>query len=113
LLFLSFPSLGQFAIKIKAEITRIGMISKNLDSSHSERVLLVFEGNNIGLVTSSDTLELHYSNLTSNFYVYTDRWNGRSRKYSVLYIRVKDRISLFITPLRPYKEGDCAINVKL
>jgi hypothetical protein len=112
-LLLSFPSLGQFAIKINAEITRIGMTSTNLYSNYSDRVLLVFDKFNIGLVTPTDTLELYYGNLTSNYYVYTDKWKGRNRKYSVLYIRVKDRISLFITPLRPYKEGDCAINVKL
>jgi hypothetical protein len=112
MILVGFEVRSQVPFILEMTVSRVPI---NHDSPHTEnieKVLLVYVGTlenptKIGILTSTDTLELHNPNLLKPVYYYKDQ------KYSFKqYGDWKRGLLIFITPLKPYNRKLWAIVLK-
>ena len=106
------------ALKLELEVTRIPVTDSTYTNSTKEKVLIIFEEDKIGIVTTLDTLELHPSRVlvkkSSKLYisksVYKDIRHD-NQLYFITVVVTQLEFAIFITPIKPFKRRIWAINL--
>lgn len=99
-------------MKISVVVDRIPQNCEGTLTTQTETIHLILEGENIGLITSTDTLAL--LKLNPNIIV-TNKYKDlhhNGQLYMVRYYEGKEGFILFITPLRPYIRKVHALIIK-
>jgi hypothetical protein len=112
-----------------AQNMKMDVIIERVSVNHSfptlppdkERIVLIFENKNIGIITSQDTLALEYLKPSTNNYVYIEGgvdWIYQdlyhdNQLYRVVVVKAKDGMAMFVTPLKPYNRRLNSLNIRL
>ena len=98
------------SIKLEMDVARIPVTDSTVCLNTREKVMLVFEDSNIGVLTMFDTIELVLAKPFLDIPVYKDiRHNDQF--YIVFFVKTSTSFAIFITPVKPYKRKLWSINL--